>query len=232
MPLELWSSLVEQLPGRRLIAVDMPGCGGSSARRTPVSMVGFAALAGRLLECLDVERADVLGLSFGGMVAQQFAVSAPRRVRRLVLASTSCGWGAVPGSPLAALSALTADRSRSRRLFESLAPFSMGGGEGTDIRFLRRQSAVRTARPPHPHSYLRQVGAAAMWSSLPWLPLLRQPTLVLAGTADPLVPWGNAALLTALLPADTCHLVRGGGHLCLLARAAELGPVVTAFLDR
>ena len=69
-----------------------------------------------------------------------------------------------------------------------------------------------------------------MWSSAPWLPALSQPTLVLSGETDPIVPAVNAHILAALIPDARLHLVAGGGHLCLLERAAELAPLLLGFL--
>lgn len=63
----------------------------------PLTMFDLAGLVEELFDELQLERADVIGYSFGGAIAQQFALQAPERVRRLVLAATLPGWGAVPG---------------------------------------------------------------------------------------------------------------------------------------
>ena len=78
--------------------------------------------------------------------------------------------------------------------------------------------------------FVEQVVAATPWSSLPWLPQLTQQTLVIAGTADALVPVGNASILASRIPRAQTYTVNGGGHLCVLDRAAEVGPVIAAFL--
>ena len=228
-PLELWQPLLAHLGGVRTIAFDTPGSGGSRTPRLPLSIRGHANLALALLSALDCRHADVLGLSFGGMVAQEMAHIAPTRVDRLVLVSTSCGWGGVPGTPAALLSITTPDRYYSRTVFEQEAPTYIGGREGSDPRFVRSQARLRQAAPPDPRGYMYQLWAAAAWSSLYWLPTIAAPTLVLAGESDPLVPPGNAQILTRLLPHARRHVVVGGGHLCLLERAAELAPVIDRF---
>jgi pimeloyl-ACP methyl ester carboxylesterase len=77
--------------------------------------------------------------------------------------------------------------------------------------------------------YFLQLLAGVGWSSLPALPLIRQPTLVLAGNDDPVIPLVNARILHALLPHATLH-VFDDGHLGLLTSADELGPIVSRFL--
>jgi poly(3-hydroxyoctanoate) depolymerase len=206
-PLELWDPLLRQLPGIRTISFDTPGSGGSPAPGVPLSIPGHARLAAQVLDRLGFAEVSVLGLSFGGMVAQELAHVAGRRVQRIVLCSTSCGWGGVPGSPDALLSISTPERYYSRELS-------------------RPRSSVRPAR----RGYLYQFWAAATWSSLPWLWQVNQPALVVTGDQDPLVPPVNAQILAALLPKARLHVVPGGGHLCVLDRAAEVGPRLLEFL--
>jgi pimeloyl-ACP methyl ester carboxylesterase len=84
-------------------------------------------------------------------------------------------------------------------------------------------------RPPRQRGYLYQLTAGAGWTSLPWLPLIRQPTLILAGRDDPIIPLANARIMAALLPNARLHVYQDG-HLGLLTGAATLGPVVSDFL--
>jgi len=93
-PLESWGPFAESLHGRTPSSSAAPGVGGSSTPFLPLSISALATLAASVLDEADVERADVLGFSHGGAVAQQLAAQAPARVRGLVLASTSCGVGA------------------------------------------------------------------------------------------------------------------------------------------
>lgn len=95
-PLESWDPLTRVLTGRTVLSFDAPGVGASPTPSWPLSMSGLARLAVSVLDAVGLDDADVLGFSHGGAVAQQLAVDAPERVRRLVLASTSCGIGATP----------------------------------------------------------------------------------------------------------------------------------------
>jgi pimeloyl-ACP methyl ester carboxylesterase len=108
-PLESWGPFAESLHGRTLICFDAPGVGGSPTPILPLSISTLAALAAAMLDEVGVDRADVLGFSHGGAVAQQLAAQAPARVRGLVLVSTSCGVGATA----AGNSAMSASRKQS-----------------------------------------------------------------------------------------------------------------------
>jgi pimeloyl-ACP methyl ester carboxylesterase len=77
--------------------------------------------------------------------------------------------------------------------------------------------------------YLYQLTAGAGWTSLPFLPLLRQPTLIIAGDDDPIIPLANARLMRLLISKSRLHVYHGG-HLGLVTEAAELAPVVDGFL--
>ena len=242
-PLEVWQPLVQALHGMQTVAFDAPGSGGSAAPSFPLTIGGHARLALRLLDALGYQQVSVLGFSLGGMVAQELAHRARRRVNRLVLASTSVGWGAVPGSPAALLAISNPQGYYSRALF-TIA----NSGDGDGAQFLdggsladsdgRADDTFRTgarqARPPRSldsRGHLYQLWAATTWSSLPWLARIAQPTLVLTGDADDLVPAVNSQILANLLPSARLHVVRGGGHLALLQHAAELAPLLTSFLQ-
>ncbi|MGY1787429.1 alpha/beta fold hydrolase, partial [Geodermatophilus sp. SYSU D00698] len=95
----------------------------------------------------------------------------------------------------------------------------------------------RAARALHAHErtgprrgYYYQLAASSGWSSLPFLSLVRQPTLVVAGDDDPIVPLVNARIMARLIPDARLHVYRGG-HLALVTEADELAPVVEDFLD-
>jgi pimeloyl-ACP methyl ester carboxylesterase len=101
-PLESWQAFIAAVPGRTVVTMDAPGVGASDLPLLPPALPTLAALAADVLDALGVARADVLGFSHGGAVAQQLVAQSPHRVRALVLAATSCGVGGVPGSRLAA----------------------------------------------------------------------------------------------------------------------------------
>ncbi len=97
-PLESWGPFTQALSGRTVVRFDLPGVGGSPTPLLPASIPMLARVVASVLDVVGLDRADVLGFSLGGAVAQQLAVQSPASVRRLVLVSTSCGVGASPGS--------------------------------------------------------------------------------------------------------------------------------------
>ena len=97
-----WGPLIEHLHGCRVITYDAPGIGSSQVPSSPMSMRGLADIGAAILDHLGLASAHVLGVSFGGAVAQQMALSHPGRVDKLILASTSFGGMAMPGRPVGA----------------------------------------------------------------------------------------------------------------------------------
>jgi poly(3-hydroxyalkanoate) depolymerase len=230
--LEMWAPFEEALDPRAVqsITVDAPGTGGSSGYGFPRRMGGLARTVERMLDALGYSTVDVLGVSFGGALAQQLAYQAPGRVRRLVLAATGPGLGGVPGSPRVLLALATPRRYTQPDYFRRIAGDLYGGAARRDPDAMLHGSLARFAKAPSPGGYLAQIYAIGGWTSVPWLRRLPQPTLVLNGDDDPIIPLLNGRILTRLIPDARLHVVRGGGHLFLLERPAEVAALVTAFL--
>jgi poly(3-hydroxyalkanoate) depolymerase len=216
--------------GVQAISFDAPGVGQSTAYRRPRRMRGVASTVEQLLDALDYDRVDVLGVSLGGVIAQQLAHQAPRRVRRLVLAATGPGLGGAPGSPCVLLALATPRRYYQPDYYRRIAGRIYGGQARRDPDALLHGSPARFVERPSVRGYLGQLYAIAGWTSLPWLHRLRQPTLVLAGDDDPIVPLLNGRILARRIPDARLHVVDGGGHLFLLERPAEMAALVTGFL--
>jgi len=144
-----------------------------------------------------------------------------------VLVSTATGALMAPGRPAVLAKLATPRRYLDPAYLAEIAPELYGG----DLR--AHPEAVRVyARAVHAvslHGYLYQLLASIGWTSLPWLPLIRQPTLILAGDDDPIVPLVNAQIMRRLIPDARLH-VFNGGHLGLLTQAHELAPIVARFL--
>jgi poly(3-hydroxyalkanoate) depolymerase len=230
--LDLGAPFEHELAARGLQAVsfDAPGIGQSSPYRWPQRMPGIARTVERMLDALGYDQIDVLGVSLGGVIAQQFARQAPYRVRRLVLAATGPGLGGVPGSPRVLLSLATPRRYYQPDYYRRIAGRVYGGAARRDPDALLHGSLARFVERPTLWGYLSQIYAITGWTSMPWLRTLRQPTLVLAGDDDPIVPLVNGRILARYIPNARLHIVRNGGHLFLLERPAEIAALVTGFL--
>jgi len=90
--------LAEKWQDREIISFDMPGIGGSPQPFLPYSIANIAWMASRLLREFGIEQADIVGLSWGGAIAQQLALQHPEQVRRVILQATSTGMLSVPGN--------------------------------------------------------------------------------------------------------------------------------------
>jgi len=226
--LELLEPFVAALDGLDVVAFDVPGVGGSPAPLLPYRYRGIARLADRLMRQLGYEGpTDALGVSWGGALAQQFAYLLPERCRRLILAATSTGMVMVPGR----LSVMT-KLANPRRYYDAdylkrIAPDLYGGLLRRDPTLIARH--VAHIQPPHGRGYLYQLAAIWGWTSLPWLHRIGQPTLILAGTEDPIVPLLNARLLAWLIPRSELVTVEDG-HLFLTTSAHAVAPTVSRFL--
>jgi poly(3-hydroxyalkanoate) depolymerase len=224
--IELMSPLAEWFPDRDIVTFDMPGVGFSPSPVTPYRPWMIARMSARLLDEFGYDKVDVMGVSWGGGMAQQFAFQHPRRVHRVVLAATSAGTVMVPGD----VRALTkmADPQRyldphfMRRNFETLYGDELGGAGNHHMARIT---------PPSRSGYLYQLAAMLGWTSVFFLPFLRQHSLILMGDQDRIVPLINGRILHALIPKAHLEVIKGGGHLFLVTRPAETVPVIRDFLD-
>jgi len=227
--LEVLNPFVDALPASvEVVRFDVPGVGGSPLPNVPYTFAGLALLLGRVLDKLGYGEVDVLGLSWGGALAQQFAFQNPRRCRRLVLVSTGTGCLMVPASPRVLVKMLTPRRYRDPRWAHEVGPQIYGGKVREDPDIVHEYLHLRNVVGPY-RGYALQLAAGWGWSSLPALPLIRQPALVVAGRDDPLIPMLNARIMRAMLPNAQLHTY-SDGHLGLLTSADRLAPVIADFL--
>jgi poly(3-hydroxyalkanoate) depolymerase len=227
--LELLQPFVDALdPAIEVIRFDVPGVGGSPLPARPYRFTGLSRLTVRLLAELGHDSADVLGISWGGALAQHFAAVQAPHCRRLVLVSTATGMLMVPARPSVLARMATPRRYTDRDYLAGVAGDLYGGSARTDP---GRVTAAMNAenRVGSRTGYLYQLAAGLGWTSVPFLPLIRQPTLIVAGDDDPIIPLANARLMHRLIPRSRLH-VFGGGHLGLVTEAAELAPVISGFL--
>jgi poly(3-hydroxyalkanoate) depolymerase len=228
--LEVLQPLVDALhPDRGVVRFDVPGVGGSPPPPLPYLLTALSSWVTALMARLGHREFDVLGLSWGGGLAQQLALQSRRRVRRVVLAATGTGSLMVPARPQVVARMLTPRRHRDPEYAARIAGDIYGGSMRNEPE--RGAELLHAATRAGPRrGYYYQLAATTGWSSLPFLPLLRQPTLVLCGDDDPIIPLVNGRVLARLLPDARLHVYHGG-HLGVLTETAELGPVIENFLN-
>ncbi len=221
--------------GRQAIGFDAPGVGESTGYGWPKRMPGVARTVERMLDELGHQQVDVIGVSLGGVIAQQLAHQAPDRVRRLVLVATgpgAVGLGGVPGSPRALLALATRRRYTSPDYYRRVAGTLYGGLARTDPDALLHGSVARFSQSPSLGGYLGQLYAISFWTGIPWLRKLRQPTLVITGDDDPIIPVANGRILAHCIPNAELSIVPGGGHLILLEQPGHTAGLVANFLQQ
>lgn len=226
---ELARSFLEALTDTTAIIFDVPGVGRSPLPTWPYRPAAIARLGRGVLEQLGHHEADAAGVSWGGGMAQQFAHQYPQVCRRLVLAATSPGAIMVPGSPRVLMHMVTPRRYIDKGYMSRVAAEIYGGAFRDDPLLIQRYSGAMAGTGRL--GYLYQLMAMAGWSSLPWLHALRQPTLVLMGRDDPLVPLVNGRILARLIPHAQLQIIEDG-HLFLVTRAAEAADRIETFLRR
>ncbi len=197
----------------RVLTFDVPGVGGSPAPALPYRLSWISRLAAKLLDHLKIGKVDVLGVSWGGALAQQFVHDYPKRCETLTLAATSAGFVMVPGE-LKVLSKLATPRRYTDPDFMlKVGPDIYGGLLRIDgARLSEHADAMRGG---HARGYLYQLLAAMGWTSWLWLPQIKIPVLIMMGSDDPIVPVINGRILQKRLKNARLEVV-DCGHLFVL----------------
>lgn len=229
--LELWEPLTPLLASRQLILFDAPGSGLSTVPDRPYRMRHMAHVVASMLDCLELSSVDVLGYSLGGALAQELAHRHPRRIRKLILAATIPGVGAIQ-NPRTTIEffdprmSVVGSEQRMRRLARLV-----GGRAAADPAIMAAYEHNRSRHPPSLKGYRYQLRAVLGWSSIVWLHKLTAPTLVLAGGRDPIVPLVNSRIFTRLIPDCRRYVVPDAGHLFMVDQPEDVAPVIDAFLS-
>ncbi len=227
--IEAVAPLAEAMDDRGFIMFDMPGVGKSPDPVLPYNTWTMAWTSSLLLDRFNLDQVDVMGISWGGAMAQHFALQHPTRTRKLVLIATSAGMVMVPGNP-AALSKMAnprryIDADFMAKNFETLYGDALGDGDG-------KKGHMDRLTPPSPRGYVYQLLAMLGWTSVPALPFLRAKTLILMGDDDQIVPVANGKILNSLIPNSELKIMHGGGHLFLISHRDESMEAIQEFLDR
>src|SRR3954452_208227 len=235
-----WWRTVETLSRDfRVITFDNRGVGRSRGLTAAYTTEALADDAVAVLDALEIARANVYGLSLGGMVAQQLALRHPRRVSSLV--------GRARSAPRAATTqggrrAKTADEevmsffySRDQRPREEAAWASVAYNYGRRCRErhadrIAEDICRRLANTFDEEAYKAQLMAAALHNCTSRLHRIKVPTLVVHGSDDRVVPVDNARLIASRLPDGRLHLLEGTGHL-YTTEAPEADAEVARFFD-
>ena len=229
--IEAVAPLAAAMPERGFIMFDMPGIGESPDPLVPYNPFTMSWTAAQLLDRYGLDEVDVMGVSWGGAMAQHFALQHPGRTRRLTLIATTPGIVMVPGNP-AAFTKMADPRRYVDPKFMAKHFNTLYGGltkDGADDD--HKNSHISRLKPPSPRGYMYQLMCMVGWTSLPGLPFMKKETLIMMGEDDNIVPLINGKILKAMIPNSRLETFVGGGHLFLLTHADQSVAVIRDFLD-
>jgi 3-oxoadipate enol-lactonase len=225
-----WTPLASRLAvaGFRVIAYDNRGSGASTVTPGPYSTAQLAGDAAALLEHLRLERADVFGMSMGGMIAQELALAEPARVRRLVLGCTHAGLAHALAPSREAGRAFALQTDDWARRMRALAPYAFA--EKVDGALLGAFVAKKCGDVQDPAGYRAQIEAVLAHDAAARLHAISAPTLVLTGDDDRIIPAHSSRLLAERIPGAQLRVIAGTGHLFFLERPEQTFEILTSFL--
>jgi len=219
----------------RLVVFDNRGAGQSDKPDIPYTTEMMADDLAGLLDTIDIDSAHIFGHSMGGSIAQQFALRYPRRLRSLILASTSCG------GPHAVIS----NNPEVTHFFESMSSLPLKEVVKEWFRLFWRQDFIHnnpdfvkeftdkiTEHPAPPHGIMRQGQAIMGHNTYERLPEIKVPTLVMTGDADNLVPFENSKIIASRIPGAELAILKDVGHHFMFEAEDEFNRIMLDFLRR
>ena len=223
--IEAVAPLAEALTDRPFIMYDMPGVGGSPEPLVPYNAFIVGWQTKELLKRFGAEHVDLMGVSWGGGMAQHFALQHGDYVRKLVLIATSAGMLMIPGNLGSLTKMINPRRYIDPEYMAEHFNTLYGGMVGAKSKHIKRLT------PPTPRGYVYQLLAMLGWTSAPALPFLKKDTLIMMGDADNIVPLINGKFLNSLIPNSRLAVFEGGGHLFMLSHKDQTVACIRAFLD-
>ncbi|MBA4052112.1 MAG: poly(3-hydroxyalkanoate) depolymerase, partial [Erythrobacter sp.] len=184
--IEAVAPLAAALPERGFIMFDMPGTGESPDPLVPYNPFIMSWTASLLLAKYGLDQVDVMGVSWGGAMAQHFALQHPGVTRRLTLIATTPGMLMVPGNP-AAFTKMADPRRYVDPEFMAKHFKTLYGGLTETAGQDHKSSHISRLKPPSPRGYMYQLMCMLGWTSLPALPFMKKETLIMMGEDDQIV---------------------------------------------
>ncbi len=227
---DMWYRMRPGLASRyRTIALDNRGVGRSDVPLGPYSLALMASDARAVLDAAGVESAHIFGVSMGGMIAQEFALQYPKRVRSLILGCTAAGGPTAVRAERAATDLLLArSKMTPEEAAEAIVPFIYD--RTTPRPRIDEDLAVRRPWYPRPEAYIAQLGAILAWESYSRLSTIRVPALVIHGESDRLVPPGNGRLIAERIPGAKLVMIPQASHLFVTDQPEAADNAVQTFL--
>ena len=231
-----------------MIAFDQRGIGNTTAGTKPYTYLQLANDTAGLLEALKIPKADVMGYSLGGFIAQAFTISYPEKVNRLILVATSCGGkDGIPKPPeFKKLQSDIVNKTQNNipvtQELKALNVASLGSGwvklhpESVDIP--ANITSIQQMKPGVNPETLKNQANLGIWENTNWSGVcdkeakLAKPTLVITGTDDnDYNPHGNALILAGKIPGAWLVQIKDAGHAVMNQYPAEISKILNTFLS-
>jgi 3-oxoadipate enol-lactonase len=214
----------------RTIALDNRGVGQSDMPAGPYPIPLMAADAAAVLDAAGVESAHVFGISMGGMIAQEFALQYPQRVRSLILGCTASGGpNAVRAEPEATQMLMARGKMTRREAALAALPFIYH--PHTRQEWINEDLKVREPWFPHPDAYTAQLQGILAWEAYSRLHQIHAPTLVIHGECDRLVPPSNGKLIAERIPGAKLVLLPAASHIFTTDQTEAAHKAILEFLE-
>src|SRR6202050_1256567 len=214
----------------RTIALDNRGVGQSDVPPGVYSIALMASDAASVLDAAGVGSAHLFGVSMGGMIAQEFALQYPKRVRSLILGCTAAGGPtAVRAEPEATQMLMTRDKMSPEQAAEAPVPFIYDSA--TPRERIDEDIAIRRPWFPRPEGYVAQLQGIIAWEAYSRLSGIAAPTLVIHGETDRLVPPGNGKLIAERIPGAKLVMIPRASHLFFTDQTEAAHRVILEFLN-
>jgi len=219
----------------KVIIFDNRGIGRTDKSSEPYTIETMAEDVIGLMDYLNIDKAHVLGLSLGGMVAQEIAISYPERVSKLVLGSTFAGREINDVHPemMRALGIREGSTNIDVKSidFRKLMNFMVSSAFNTRLfRMVLVPLSKRSMKSIDVNGYLEQMAAVAGYDTLDRLHLIKAPTLVITGTGDRIVSPGMSDLIASRIPNAKLVKIKGGSHAFFMEMRGRFNKEVLGFL--
>jgi pimeloyl-ACP methyl ester carboxylesterase len=213
----------------RTIALDNRGVGRSEAPPGPYSIAQMAADAAAVLNAARVNTAHIFGVSMGGMIAQEFALQYPNKVRSLILGCTAAGGPQAVRAEQEVLQVLMTRGQDPDQFAKAIRPFIYA--QGTSQERIEEDTTVRRKWYPSADAYFAQLQAIMAWEAYSRIGQISAPTQVIHGENDRLVPPENARQISARIPGAKLVMLAKASHIFATDQPHAAHAAVLEFLD-
>ncbi|MGI9273929.1 MAG: alpha/beta fold hydrolase [Endozoicomonas sp.] len=225
--IELMQPIVDALESTQVVIFDPPGIGLSEPSDQVFRLSELADMAYEIMTSLGHQYFNVMGVSWGGGLAQMIARNHRDACCNLILAATGTGMFMIPGK-LSVLKLLSSPRRyKDPEYAETIMPDIYGGVFRENPDLLKKLTGKGV--PPTDQGYQNQLAAGVGWTSVWWLHTLKQPTLILMGKDDPIVPSVNGMIFRSLIRKSELKLF-DCGHLFMVTQPEQTAGAINQFL--